>query len=168
MSISQQTYYARIRRGWSEEKAMSEPVRKLHAHERGTKNCNRCKQEKSIDHFYRLGRRNGKEYSAFCRHCSAIFSRERDQKLRLETLTHYSRGNVQCVRCNETRVDCLDLDHIKNNGSTDRKLSKSSYNLFRRLRKLGYPKGYQILCRNCNWIKHLKNLRKQGGKYGIL
>ena len=68
--------------------------------------------------------------------------------LRLEALAAY--GN-KCVCCGETEIVFLTIDHINGNGTSHRKTI--SNHLFYWLKKSGYPEGFQVLCRNCNWAK---------------
>lgn len=163
MEVSKETYRARIRRGWSEERARTEPVRTMSAHDKGWKLCLGCMVEKPLSDFYRLGRRKGTEYAPRCKSCSKVLAKMRDQELRIRVLEAYSHGRMECAQCGETRVGCLDIDHVNNDGADSRKQSKSSYNLFRKLERGGWPDGYQVLCRNCNWLKHLAHLEEKNG-----
>jgi hypothetical protein len=94
-------------------------------------------------------------------------------KIRLEVLAFYSDNTMKCRNCGYSDVRALCLDHINNDGA---KYRKEKYNdsrqgggtidLFNYLRKNNYPSGYQVLCWNCNHIKHLdfieyKNVRKK-------
>lgn len=79
------------------------------------------------------------------------------KKLRKEMIQEYGG---KCVSCGIKDGDVLDIDHIDNSGSSDRKKSLYGYNLYRKLKKESWPKdNYQILCKNCNWKKHLSNIR---------
>ena len=78
-------------------------------------------------------------------------------KVRLDMIAEYGG---ECCECGITDIDILDIDHINNNGDDDRRNNLYGYNLYRHLKKLGYPKNeYQLLCKNCNWKKHLDNIR---------
>jgi len=71
----------------------------------------------------------------------------------------YSNGIMKCQQCGYDDINCLELDHINNDGYIWRKENPNfSKNSYFHIRKLGYPVGYQVLCRNCNWNKHLNNL----------
>jgi len=70
-------------------------------------------------------------------------------KLRLEILEHY--GNV-CACCGEWHTEFLEVDHIKNDGNLHRKeIGRGS--MYNWLRQHHYPKGFQMLCSNCNKAK---------------
>jgi hypothetical protein len=62
-----------------------------------------------------------------------------------------------CACCGETELVFLSLDHLNDNGAEHRRqLREEGINgngLYRRLRQLDYPSGYQVLCFNCNWAK---------------
>jgi hypothetical protein len=33
----------------------------------------------------------------------------------------------------------------------------ATYDIYAELKRNNFPEGYQILCRNCNWIKEVEN-----------
>lgn len=85
-------------------------------------------------------------------------NKERSKEVRLKVLTHYGNGKCACVGCGYSIFDALDLDHINNNGAENRPKYGYSWGTFwRSLVKNNYPEGYQTLCRNCNWLKHIEN-----------
>ena len=72
-----------------------------------------------------------------------------------------SYGGYKCNCCNQTERMFLSIDHINNDGATERRSGK--YNgggsaFYSWLRKMGFPEGYQVLCMNCQVGKH-----KNGG-----
>ena len=71
-------------------------------------------------------------------------------KLRTEVLNGYG-GKCEC--CGNTRVFHLTIDHIDGGGGAERRSSRGN-NLYRRLRREGFPPGYRVLCWNCNWEAH--------------
>jgi hypothetical protein len=80
----------------------------------------------------------------------AIEKRIRD-KVRLIVLEHYGGKPPKCACCREKTIEFLSLDHINGGGRKERRQygSKLCYSLIRRK----FPKGYQILCHNCNQAK---------------
>lgn len=77
--------------------------------------------------------------------------------LKIEVLKHYGPGGtLQCsvFDCGVCDPDMLVLDHINDDGSTERKLLGYP-NIYSRLRKMEYPVGYQTLCSNHNLKKEL-------------
>jgi hypothetical protein len=71
--------------------------------------------------------------------------------LKISILTHYGNGKLVCVQCGEKRLPCLSIDHVNNDGYTQKDLKGS--HLYRKLRVLNYPLGFQTLCMNCQFIK---------------
>ena len=93
------------------------------------------------------------------------------RNLRRQILEHYS-GHVpaQCIKCGENRYQCLELDHINDDGAQHgKRLCKAegyrayrgvnSY-IYRDIKKNNYPVGYQTLCANCH------NIKTKGLNYG--
>lgn len=109
----------------------------------------------------------------YCRRCSIAkckrywhnsrTSELRKQKarvaaLREETFSHY--GGSRCACCGETMAEFLTLDHINNDGAAERKQLSGrkdwgGRDFYLILKKSNWPTGYQVLCRNCNWGKHV-------------
>ena len=84
----------------------------------------------------------------------AIYNRKLKQKIKHEIMTYYSNGQPVCQKCGETDIRCLSIDHLNGGGTKHRKtLGRSSDSLYRWLRKNNYPKEYQVLCMNCQFIK---------------
>ena len=83
-----------------------------------------------------------------------IIKRQRNYrvKLRLEVLSHYSNGELKCDCCGERQIEFLTIDHIKGDGAKHRKTigATGGMKIYLWLRKQGYPKGYRVLCYNCN------------------
>lgn len=83
-------------------------------------------------------------------------------KIRNETLMHYSDGNLSCGRCGFNDIRVLELDHINGGGNLHRKRltgnakSGGGITTYLDLKSKGFPSGYQVLCRNCNWIKYIE------------
>lgn len=85
------------------------------------------------------------------------------KKFRTEVLFHYS-PSLKCTKCGFSDIRALTIDHITGGGAKQREqLNTSSYGLYCWLKKNNYPKGYQVLCFNCQWIKRCEN--KEWGKH---
>jgi len=81
-----------------------------------------------------------------------------NQKVKVEVLTHYGGGKLACVRCSFNDIRALSIDHINGDGHRHRKITKlMGSSLYYRLRKEGFPQGYQTLCMNCQYIKKIEN-----------
>lgn len=95
----------------------------------------------------------------WCLSCSRESCNASLQRLRLEVITGYGG---KCVVCAEDDPDLLCLDHFYNDGAAHRKL-KTARGIWKEVRDAGFPDGFQILCRNHNWQKHLEDLRSGKG-----
>ena len=73
-------------------------------------------------------------------------------KLRNECLEHYGK---ECYCCGINLLQFLTIDHEEGSGNIQRKklfgYNISGMHMYRWLRKNNFPKGYRILCMNCNW-----------------
>jgi hypothetical protein len=81
-------------------------------------------------------------------------SRYFNQKLREEVFDAYGH---RCACCGESNPFFLSIDHIDNDGAQKRKSGeqpKGGTSFYRWLKKNGFPKGFQVLCMNCNVGKH--------------
>lgn len=57
-----------------------------------------------------------------------------------------------CIKCKFADTRALSIDHIDGRGNEHRKNDRSAKLIYRWLRNRGYPKGYQVLCMNCQFI----------------
>jgi hypothetical protein len=62
-------------------------------------------------------------------------------------------GGCRCGCCGETCPTMLTMDHINNDGAEHRRTMKRS--IYHWLEQNNYPKGFQVLCFNCNIAKHV-------------
>jgi len=74
---------------------------------------------------------------------------EHRKNVRLEVLTHYSNGAMQCKECGERHIEFLEMDHI-NGGGTKHRKTEDIRSMYYYLRTNKFPEGYQVLCSNCN------------------
>jgi hypothetical protein len=91
--------------------------------------------------------------------------RKHEARLKLEVLTHYSTKSYPvCADLYHlhlpndpflTDIDSLSLDLIK--GGHRRSGIPYGSVLYEKLKKEGYPKGWQVLCFNCQWKKRRIN-----------
>lgn len=69
------------------------------------------------------------------------------QKRRLICLIHYGGDPPKCDCCGERIIEFLTIDH---NGIKPDKKFRSGDNLYGWLIKNNFPKGFRVLCLNCN------------------
>ena len=97
--------------------------------------------------------------------------KERRDDRRLKILQYYSKqlskSNIPCCRCcgENSHIEFLAIDHIagKKEMDSEPELVKLGYSSSLKGRKLqtwiiknNFPKGFQILCHNCNYAKGMK------------
>lgn len=76
------------------------------------------------------------------------------QKLKQEIVNKYGGS---CACCKENILDFLAIDHVNNDGSVhrDKENINTGWHTYLWLKRNNYPEGFQILCHNCNWAKHI-------------
>ena len=89
-----------------------------------------------------------KNFSSY-REYKYIKAKKRREKYRLLCLKYYSNNTLSCACCGENKLEFLAIDHIKGNGFKHRKEIKNP-SIFYWLIKNNYPKGFRVLCHNCN------------------
>ena len=80
------------------------------------------------------------------------YSRKLRDKYKELVFNHYGR---KCECCGEEHIDFLTIDHINGNGEKHRKEINRRINDW--LVKNNFPDGFQVLCFNCNWGKHINH-----------
>jgi len=77
--------------------------------------------------------------------------------LRHEVFMHY--GGYICANsnCQITDPDVLTIDHIEGRKSLKHNSYITGERLYRWIRAHGFPNGFQVLCMNCNYKKHLQD-----------
>lgn len=94
-------------------------------------------------------------------------------RIKLEVLSHYGpNGMLQCSwpDCEITDIDMLSLDHVNNDGASERKngyRGGGGIATYQRVRRDGFPEGYQTLCHNHQWKKELMRRREQRGDFAV-
>lgn len=125
--------------------------------------CAHCANYKPLSNFYTRG---NNILRPECKNCTKLDQKFRNKKgndrryrikKRIEILSHYSHKSFPlCKGCNLAELAVLTIDHINDNGSEERRMGLSpGVQGYLQLRKSGYPKGYQVLCWNCQWRKRL-------------
>ena len=85
------------------------------------------------------------------------YFREYQNRVKVKVLSYYGRGKCACVRCGESRLACLSIDHINAIGTVQRQKEGFGNSFYRRLVNNNFPKGYQTLCMNCQFVKRVEN-----------
>jgi hypothetical protein len=87
----------------------------------------------------------------------AEYDKNRSIAQKVLVLTHYSNGKCACVKCGNTDIRVLSIDHIKSGGNKQKKEEGSGWSFYHKLIKNNFPEGYQTLCMNCQFIKRVEN-----------
>jgi hypothetical protein len=152
-----------------------------------TKNrpCKKCGEIKNISEFYKSSILKDGEYNS-CKNCERKRARKnytknivknrkisldnyykhrdiyiiknkiRENKNKDDVFNHY--GGYKCSCCGETIKEFLTIDHIKGGGTKHRKeVNGGGRTIYRWIRKNNYPKGFRVLCFNCNCGRALNN-----------
>lgn len=120
--------------------------------------CHKCEQWKPMTDF-RI-RKNGQRHSP-CKECERTkmlqsYHKNREKNIlhmalyrkqaRIDAIEHYGG---KCACCGEDRKEFLAIDHINGGGNKHQKqINGLAMGIW--LRKNNYPKGFRILCHNCN------------------
>jgi hypothetical protein len=99
----------------------------------------------------------GKQYCGLCSQKQI----RRYRALRTEVLSYYGKGTLhcQCAGCRTVYIGFLQIDHKKGDGykHTNAKGQRlKGPQLLLWLKRHDYPKGFQVLCANCNHGKRRK------------
>lgn len=76
------------------------------------------------------------------------YHRDYQRRARVMVIKKYG-GKCKC--CKEKRIEFLAVDHINGGGGKHRKIIGTNVAMW--LIKNKFPKGFQILCHNCNMAK---------------
>lgn len=119
----------------------------------GKKRCPRCLNEKSGDEFYK--RRNGKDYSVYCKQCTSDETIERQQRFKRQCV-EYKGG--KCEKCGYNKcIAALDFHH-KNPKDKDFSIAHVKLTTFTDLIKQELDKC-QLVCANCHREIHARMVK---------
>ena len=115
------------------------------------------KQKYSWEKYYKkYYLKHKKEYSKH----NKIYG-EKLRKQLFEILNDYDNSKIKCKKCGFNDIRALAIDHIKNDGKKDRDehgKSKAFYKFYIKNPEIAIKK-LQILCHNCNFVKHITYLK---------
>ena len=90
----------------------------------------------------------------------------RKQEIRFNVMQKLGGKIPRCIVCGTSDMRVLTVVHIHNNGAEERRkmsTEKIYLKIINDLSEDDARKDYQILCRNCNWIKHIEESSKEYG-----
>ena len=74
--------------------------------------------------------------------------KRRNRRDKMAALRHYGG---RCACCGEENIGFLTMDHINNDGAAHRRdIKVIGSGIWSWLRRNGYPKGFRVMCWNCN------------------
>jgi len=119
--------------------------------------CTMCLTYKPWEDFYANTKSpNGR--TARCRACidGDQVDRGREYVLTVKRQVMDAYGRV-CVCCGEKELAFLTIDHVNGDGAAHRKATgtRGGIHFYKWLIREGYPKGFQVLCANCNLGRHV-------------
>lgn len=74
-------------------------------------------------------------------------ARTQHKQMRLKIFKHYSKGSCCCSCCGESHYEFMAIDHVNGGGAKHRKKVGPTD---RWIIKHRFPRGFRILCHNCN------------------
>ena len=93
-------------------------------------------------------RHNTDKYKDYRKKYQKIYAPLYRKKRKQLIIKYY--GN-KCACCRETEIRFLSIDHIEGGGSKHiREIERSGHNFYSWIYRNKYPKGFQVLCYNCN------------------
>ena len=118
--------------------------------------CSKCKKLKPLSQFYKNSLT--KAGVCQCKNCSAAAARKSLEKIKAEVFKAYGG---KCKRCKIADIEVLTIDHQNQQGSKHRRETGLSNGgpMYRWLKANNYPKGFRVLCFNCNIKVYRKYLR---------
>lgn len=96
--------------------------------------------------------RQKKDDTLECAYCKGNASKKR-LEVKKEVFTRY--GGAACRCCGESNIFFLSMDHVEGNGADHRRTGRVGNNIYSWLKRNNYPRGFQVLCHNCNHGRYL-------------
>jgi len=107
--------------------------------------CGLCQQWKQIECF-NIDRNAVNGLQSRCIECHNLLYKLLSRIRKIEFLIAYGG---KCICCGETEIDLLTVEHIRDKGY-ELIYGLSTLSLLNKLKEQGWPKGYSVLCFNCN------------------
>ena len=86
----------------------------------------------------------------------AVRDKQHRLEVKMDVFRHYSKkltnSDIPCCNCcgfNDFLIS-LEIDHIENRNKIGYKKDGEGHTMYSKLKREGYPSGYQVLCANCN------------------
>jgi len=89
------------------------------------------------------------------------------RRMRLATLDAY--GGPVCKCCGDKNEEFLTIDHIDGRGAEHRRtIKRGGHSFYLWLKQNGFPKGFRVLCMNCNFSLGMRGYcPHKGGRHDV-
>ncbi len=121
-------------------------------------------KEKRTDPEYRLKRNfqkmenQKKKYAANPAYRAMVLAKNKQREQGIKDRVFMAYGGYRCACCGVTGRSFLSIDHMGNDGANHRRtVGLGGAPTYRWLAKNNFPQGFQVLCYNCNWSKHINH-----------
>ena len=122
----------------------------------GGKTCGKCR-EYHREYRAKLRKRGmckcGRRPVVGGRNCDLCRSKTREHNRVYRHKCIMAYGGYQCACCPETTPEFLQIDHVNNDGAAHRRKIGTGNAVYMWLIRNKFPKGFQVLCANCNYAK---------------
>lgn len=127
-------------------------MRSFRKNKRSVGICSQCGKEPcKPGHYCDICQTKMLQYKGKYRQQWPKYGKNERDKLRKEVLEAYGG---KCTCCGESHPEFLAIDHVNEDGAKHRRHIGGGANMYRWLRKQGFPKEeFQLLCHNCNFAK---------------
>lgn len=126
----------------------------LEKHKEMCRKASRKWRKENPEKFKEAQKKSGQKFRKEHPERHREFGRNYTRKIRIAALMHYGGSPPKCACCRESYIEFLCIDHINGGGGKHRKAlmkgKKGVVNFYQWLKKNKYPKGYRVLCHNCN------------------
>lgn len=94
----------------------------------------------------------GKCRCSVCNRIGNVRSSVYARRTKIEVFNHYGGCSCSCAGCSVTEIEFLTLDHVNGKGNVHRRKihSKGGFSMYLWLKRNKFPKGFRVLCMNCN------------------
>ena len=131
--------------------------------------CSNCRQDKE-NYEFDSNISSSRGYSYYCKDCMKLkydpcrgndyLSRKiKRDEVKHRVMLYYTHSDIKCRCCYERRIEFLTMDHINNDGAEHRrKIGRTPQDLYKWILDNNFPKGFQVLCFNCNCAKQYSGI----------
>lgn len=116
-------------------------------------NIEKYRERSQMDYVKHKELRKKQRRASYHKHKVKINKKRKEQQktYRAQLIFHYSNGKNQCACCGEHIYEFLTIDEC--NGIIHKTFVRrnNSSGFYRWLINNNFPKGFQVLCMNCNW-----------------